>query len=316
MICTSCHQLSKVQSLVNSRQICLICVTLGKEFTCFELTETMRQQGDSVFISLLNNIRIGKVSPDDINLLKSCKLDKGMYPSDAIYIFAENKLKDEVNDIKLRELQHVEIIIPAIDKNFRVQSQTCGLAKFLKIKINAKVMLTVNVDIEDRLINGQLGTVFHLKYNLQHMVHIIYIKFTDSNAGLRKMQQDHYARQNNVVPIEMVEGNIPLTVGSSSPSIIRTQFPLMLAWACTVHKVQGLTLPNAVVSFELNRQKRFSHGQLYVALSRVCNLSNLFIEGNIDEKAVSADPAVSAEYERLQIETTFKTNSPLMPPFF
>ena len=45
------------------------------------------------------------------------------------------------------------------------------------------------------------------------MVHIIYIKFTDSKAGVIKMRQDHYARQNNVGPIEMVEGNIPFTVG-------------------------------------------------------------------------------------------------------
>ena len=41
----------------------------------------------------------------------------------------------------------------------RNQSETGGLAGILKIKINAKVMLIVNIDFQDRLANGQLGTV-------------------------------------------------------------------------------------------------------------------------------------------------------------
>ena len=35
------------------------------------------------------------------------------------------------------------------------ETNTGGLAKFLKLRIGAKIMLTVNLDIEDRLINGQ-----------------------------------------------------------------------------------------------------------------------------------------------------------------
>ena len=73
---------------------------------------------------------------------------------------------------------------------------------------------------------------------------------------------------------------------SSSPSILRTRFPLILGWACTIHKVQGLTLPNAIVSFQLIRQRRFNPGQLFEALSRVRNLSNLFIQGDICEKTI------------------------------
>ena len=36
--------------------------------------------------------------------------------------------------------------------------------------------------------------------------------------------------------------------------------------ACTVHKVQGLSLDQAVLSFNLLKQRAFNHGQLYVAL--------------------------------------------------
>ena len=45
----------------------------------------------------------------------------------------------------------------------RNQSETGGLAGILKIKINARVMLTVNIDLQDRLVNGQLETVMHIE---------------------------------------------------------------------------------------------------------------------------------------------------------
>ena len=56
------------------------------------------------------------------------------------------------------------------------------------------------------------------------------------------------------------------------PSIKGTQFPLILAWASTVHKVQGLTLEQGVIDFHLQKQKLFGPGQVYTALSRVKSL--------------------------------------------
>ena len=45
----------------------------------------------------------------------------------------------------------------------RNQSEIGGLAGILKIKINARVTLTVNIDLQDRLVNGQLETVMHIE---------------------------------------------------------------------------------------------------------------------------------------------------------
>ena len=67
-----------------------------------------------------------------------------------------------------------------------------------------------------------------------------------------------------------------------SPEIQRTQFPMKLAWACTVHKVQGWTLDSVVFGFELLKQKQFNGGQVYVALSRVKLLSQLYLLGDIN----------------------------------
>ena len=76
----------------------------------------------------------------------------------------------------------------------------------------------------------------------------------------------------------------------------------MLAFTYTVHKVQGFTLPNIAVSFNLNRQKKFSYGQLYVAFSRVKSLGNLYIEGQVTKEAFSVDPDVEIEHCTLKTQ--------------
>ena len=53
---------------------------------------------------------------------------------------------------------------------------------------------------------------------------------------LYKKFTDNYAREYSVVPIQRVLARIKLRPGkSSSPEIQRLQFPITLAWACTVH---------------------------------------------------------------------------------
>ena len=86
--------------------------------------------------------------------------------------------------------------------------------------------------------------------------------------------------------------------------IKRTQFPLMLAWTCTVHKVQGLSLRKIVVSFQLLKLRNFNYGQIYVALSRVTTLEGLYVLGFLSVKAVRADPCALEEYNRMQSESS------------
>ena len=58
------------------------------------------------------------------------------------------------------------------------QTNTGGLGKLRKLKIGAKVMLTVNLEIQDRLINGQTGKISYIEF-AQDIVQKVYKKFSD-----------------------------------------------------------------------------------------------------------------------------------------
>ena len=106
----------------------------------------------------------------------------------------------------------------------------------LKLKIGAKVMLTVNIDIQDRLINCQTGNIRHIEF-AEGTVHKVYAKFSDEQAGLKAIRSSYVDRQNSWVPIKKCGTEISVKKGSALRSIKRTQFPLTLAWVSTIDKV-------------------------------------------------------------------------------
>ena len=76
---------------------------------------------------------------------------------------------------------------------------------------------------------------------------------------IRMRGSDIISENNKWVPVKREETSICLTKYKSTPPVIkRTKFILVLSWACTVHKVQGVSLTSAVVSFDLEKQKPFN----------------------------------------------------------
>ena len=96
------------------------------------------------------------------------------------------------------------------------------------------------------------------------------------------------------VPLKKHEA-VFLAKGKRGSEITRLQFPLTLAWATTMHKVQGLTFDQIVVDM---KGSRFNCGQAYVAFSRVKKLEGLHIV-NFNEKAIKASQDVKNEMQRL-----------------
>ena len=76
----------------------------------------------------------------------------------------------------------------------------------------------------------------------------------------------------------------------------RIQFPLQNAFALTVHKTQGLTLPHATVSLD---EQRFANGQAYVAMSHAKSWQNLEIR-SFNQNAIRVDNEMLLELNRLQ----------------
>ena len=73
-------------------------------------------------------------------------------------------------------------------------SETYNLASFLNLKIRARVMLTVNINIKYRLVHRLFGRVMEFGYKI-HEVTVIHVKFDDENARLVAMHKDFHARQ-------------------------------------------------------------------------------------------------------------------------
>ncbi len=97
-----------------------------------------------------------------------------------------------------------------------------------------------------------------------------------------------------IVDISIKRDTATFFVDGKSSS--RFQFPLQNSYALTVHKTQGLTLPE--VSLFLDDQI-FSAGQAYVALSKCPNWSNVHIS-SLNSSAFIVDHSMIKEYERLE----------------
>lgn len=220
-----------------------------------------------------------------IELLKCCEITESSpnYPINALHVYRLNVDVDTRNDVMLNSIASVnnQFIIEAKDsvagqtrhidlsQLSKKRSETGGLHDVLKISVNARVMLTANVDVSDGLVNGAIGSVSNVITNDSNDVTVILVTFDNDTVGLKCIQTSLYKHDYpNAVPICKHEVQF-LARGKRGAEITRVQFPLTLAWATTIHKVQGLTLDEIVVDMKGNR---FSAGQAYVACSRVKNM--------------------------------------------
>ena len=101
-------------------------------------------------------------------------------------------------------------------------------------------------------------------------------------------------------PIEKV--NFPFSISKSKTSVINTatviQFPLRLAFASTAHKIQGATIPKPQKVI-INVTDTFAAAMVYVMLSRVCTLEQIFILNEFKESKMYPNLKALEELHRL-----------------
>ena len=162
---------------------------------------------------MLNQIRVGRIDESSEMIIQSRFIDSEdtNYPKEALHIFAENGPVLIHNDSMLSQLAGLPIEIEAINivpsncgftesetiaEQNRKPFDTGGLVKCLKLKLEAKVMLPINLDVQGRLINGQIVVAKHLEI-IENKVSIIYVKFDDPDAGKKVITKKSTARIHN-----------------------------------------------------------------------------------------------------------------------
>ena len=159
-----------------------------------------------------------------------------------------------------------------------VLSQTANLPTKLKLCVGAWVMLTDNISVSDRLINGSIGTAKHLDRRSKLLCGTMYVKFDYPKASNSIKDGRLRGQLKKCVPITARAKRFPLKKAKSTAIAERKQFPLILGDAITVYKSQGSTL--AYMQGDLNRftgkkiatgknyQQPISQDQFYTLLSR------------------------------------------------
>ena len=237
------------------------------EFKIIELNKVYRQN-DQAFVDILHRIRIGKPTVEDFQILNSLVTSEIDYDRFTILAGINNKVK-RINESKLREIDSKEYTYKAIIKG-DFNPNSCIAERVLKLKKGSKVLSLINND-EEGYVNGSVGIVEELDQNgvTVKFDHLDYPVYIEKVTWELKDQVYNKYRGKWEFPV----------VGSM------TQIPLKLGWAITIHKSQGLTIPNLYV----DNSNIFAPGQFYVALSRATSLDGLRISNTVRNQHIFVD---------------------------
>jgi ATP-dependent DNA helicase PIF1 len=245
------------------------------------------RQKDEIFQKILANIRKGKITRKTVNILTDLNKDKEFefYPTK---LFATNREVDEVNYQELEKINEPEFSYTSssefhpnkfkkptpndkknIKKILNGMRKNCPAEETVLLKVGSQVMLLIN-DHNQKLFNGSRGEIVSFDFNKDPVIRFSNITTTISRHCW------------NV----RVKG-----LGTCS----YTQMPIRLAWACSIHKSQSLSIDY----LEVDIKRVFENSQAYVALSRATSLEGLRII-NFDPSKIFVHSKVIKFYKSIE----------------
>jgi ATP-dependent DNA helicase PIF1 len=266
--------------------------------------KTIFRQKDPEYTELLNQIRWGEIDPKYSELLTTYVNRPKNEIISPVKLFATRAKTDFVNQAQYNKLEGEEMVykmastvalttyvntgeiiemsileeyqqLTEQEVSFEIDylKQNSNRIDTLKLKIGAHVMCLFNIDIENGICNGTQGKVVEFAINSQGLKIpvVLFSNGVKSHMDFLHVQSDKY------------------------PNIGIIQIPLCLSWAITIHKIQGATLPMAEMDLG---NTIFEYGQTYVALSRIQNLSGLYLSAFQPSK-IKANPKIKKFYRNL-----------------
>ena len=240
---------------------------LWMKFKVLLLKDVVRQV-DPAFVKLLASLRNGEPTEHAIDMLQSrAATFHAVDPTTTTIVVSRRKTRDQLNEAFINQMGeagaalhtysatdtdiHCGLLPTRIQTTLRSKKyEKLALPQLLTICKGACVMLLRNAQIKQGWVNGTMCEVKTCTDD------VIYVK----NLRTGVCKSIFHVNQH----ISMHNGNF---------TACRKQFPIMLAFAIIVHKVQGSTLRRVAIICD---DKFFTSGQMYTAISRVRNLDDLF----------------------------------------
>jgi len=244
----------------------------------YELTQILRQR-DPAFHTILTEARRGTLSDESLAVLQGRRglSWKGLAVRPTM-CFTKKADVAAINERYMARLvgerqKYTATTLPSkvprvtaekiterMDRDYQYETE-------LELVTGCQVMLLVNLNPEEGLVNGSRGVVtgFSGGWPL--------VKFLNG-------------------PLEPISIGAHVWESEDSTPVKRSQVPLKIAYAITIHKAQGASLDCALVDIG---RATFEYGQAYVALSRVRSLEALYVY-DLDPEAFRAHPLVQEFY--------------------
>ena len=257
------------------------------------LVKVFRQK-DEKYLKILNEIRNGKMYRSSLNLLLqnvNKKITDDIQPTklfprrNEVDYFNQSELHkltgetksytlESVYDLPMNSFQQEErkkYSMDQIERELQYIENSLMMNKKIELKIGCQVMCIMNCETPEgiRLCNGSRGVI---------------TSFQESGVPVVKFQDGF---------------EIPIVkhtwTSESIPGIGLKHLPLILAWAMSIHKSQGMSIDVAEIDAGSDI---FECGQTYVALSRVKSLEGLYLT-SFDVSKIKMNNKVKEFYKKI-----------------